>query len=145
MSESNEHREMVLLMVKSLQERYIDISVSSDIQNHSGNNYVPPIINGHRPDIIAFHNQKILIGEAKTSKDLESKRSEVQIRAFIKSAEQKGSSFVLGVYGQSANHAKTILRFMSRELKVTKCQLEVFDGLDYWALSLNGEKPWHLI
>lgn len=145
MPESDEHREMVLLMAKTLQKRYTDIRVSSDIQNHSGNNNVPHVIDGYRPDIIAFHNQRMLIGEAKTSRDITSKHSDLQIRTFIKSAEQRGSSFVLGIYGQGAAHAKTILKFMSRDLEITKCQLEVFDGLDYWTFSPDDEKPWRLI
>ena len=144
MSESNEHREMVLLMAKTLQNRYIDIRVSSDMRNRQGN-CIPHIINGYRPDIIAFHGKKTLIGEAKTSKDIKSNRSELQIKTFIKSVEQRESSFILGIYGQEANHAKTILRFISCELEIRRCQLEVFDGLDYWALSQDGEKSWHLI
>ena len=144
MSESNEHREMVLLMVKALQNRYIDIKVSSDMQDRP-EDYIPPIIGGYRPDIIAFYGQKTLIGEAKTSKDIKAKRSNMQIKAFIKSVQQRDSSFVLGIYGQEANHAKTILRFISCELGKRRCQLEVFDGLDYWVLSQNGRESWHLI
>ncbi len=144
MSESNEHRNMVHAIVESLCKRYQNIRVISDMQEHPGDS-VPHIIDNYRPDVFAHRGKAILICEAKTMKDIESKRSIQQITTFIQYLEKRQGHFILGSYGQGADRAKTVLRFKSQELQIKKCQLEVFDGLDYWALKSKGRYSWHLI
>ena len=150
MSESEEHRYLVNEMVESLYRRYQGISIVSDAQKHVGDS-VPHVIDGHRPDIFARYGDVTIICEAKTMKDrkkgndIESKRSTIQIATFIQYLDKRQGHFILGSHGQGADRAKTVLRFMSEQLPVKKCQLEVFDGLDYWILRPEEQYSWHLI
>lgn len=144
MSESNEHRNMVLAMAETLRLRYPNAQIISDVQEQP-DDPVPPIIQHYRPDIWIKNGDTTLIGEAKTGQDIESKRSLLQIKTFIQHAEKQNGYFILGAYGQAANSAKTVLRFIYQELQIEKCQFEVFDGLDYWMLKKEGIYSWHLI
>ena len=144
MSESSEHRIMVQTMTESLYGRYQNIQIVSDIQEHPGDS-LPPIIKNHRPDIYAHYENVLLICEVKTKNDIDRKRSNLQIKTFIQYLEKRHGHFILASYGQAADRAKTALRFMSESLKIKKCQLEVFDGLDYWTFKANRESPWDLI
>lgn len=146
MSESNEHRDLVLKMTEILQQRYPRFRLVSDIRLSLGGQDIPPIIDSRRPDIFAQRQEAVLIGEAKTFQDLETKRSEAQINAFIQHVEKHGGCFILGVYGDgAANRAKTILRFASKRFPLKQCQLEVFDGMDCWKFTPNGRRIWDLI
>ena len=146
MSESEEHRSLVYEMVESLHRRYQDIQVESDIQKYVGDS-VPPIIDGYRPDIFAHRGEVTLICEAKTMNDIEyidkRNRSIAQVTTFIQYLDKRQGHFILGSYGH--DRAKTVLRFISEQWEVKKCKLEVFDGLDYWALRPEERYSWHLI
>ena len=50
MSESDEHRMLVLKMVEHIQIEYPLIRLEKDIQARPGDS-IPPVINGHRPDV----------------------------------------------------------------------------------------------
>ena len=145
MSESYEHREMVLAMERTLPRICPTAQSVADVSSYIGDCQLPPVIGNHRPDVFAHNREQIFIGEVKTFSDLETKRSTIQIRTFIQYVEENEGSFILGVHGQGANRAKTLLRFSSDNLRLNKCQLYVFDGLDYWFFSPDGERKWRLI
>ncbi len=146
MSESNEHRGLVLLMAYQLQFQYPNILVETDLQMEPGES-VPRIINGHRPDIYAYSKDKsfCIIGEAKTGTDLDNKHTHAQITSFTRHLEAKYQGiFVLGISGRKADRAKTLLRFLCKEQGLAKTSLRVFDGCDYWTLDKKEGVQWHL-
>lgn len=146
MSESSEHRDLVMLMACQLQYQYPDIVMQIDMQIMPGD-HVPRLINKHRPDIYAYRKDGsfYLIGEAKTAHDLDNKHTHSQLTSFTQYLESKPSGcFVLAVSGEKADRAKTILRFIRQELNLSKIDLQVFDGCDCWALDNKEGVQWHL-
>ena len=147
MSESNEHRNLVLTMADALQQRYPGLQIETDIQERPGDP-VPQIIDGYRPDIYAYHKIENLsiICEAKTLGDLINNHTISQVKAFTRHLATKiRGQFLLGVYGQGADEAKTLLQQMYIWHPVDNCQLYVFDSLDYWELNVTGGVSWRLI
>ena len=146
MSESNEHRELVMLMAWKLQARHSNVLVEIDAQMHPGET-VPRIINGRRPDIFAYTKDAkfFVIGEAKTVAGLDNKHTYTQMASFVGYLEaMHQGTFVLGISGEKANSAKTMLRFLRKELSLTKTSLQVFDGCDFWTLDKREGVLWHL-
>ncbi|MDA8008844.1 MAG: hypothetical protein MPK75_03890 [Alphaproteobacteria bacterium] len=145
MSESSEHRNLVKLIALDLQERYPNAVIKADLQMKPGDP-VPRIVNNYRPDVYAHDKAEnfCIIGEAKAS-GLGSKHTHAQITSFILHLEEKRSGvFILGAFGAKSNEAKTLLRFVRRELGLVNTSLQVFDGCDYWTLDSQGGKLWHL-
>ena len=50
----------------------------------------------------------------------------------------KKSNLILAVTGIGADRAKTLLRFMHRELCVERTMIEVFDCCDFWQTSTQA-------
>ncbi len=147
MSESNEHRFLIKAMMTFVRRKYKDYYLILDIQDHPGSG-CPPLIGQFRPDIFAEDIEKKhnIICEAKTSMDLETHHSLSQIKAFLMYLELKGGGvFILGIFGQKADRAKTILRFMVGDGLVRNTLLMVYDGCDYWELRYGEELKWRLI
>lgn len=145
MSESNKHRDLVILMAHELQAQYPDIVMETDLQIEPGEP-VPRIINAHRPDIYAYNKESnfCMIGEAKIT-NLNHKHTYIQITSFVSYLETKHQSiFILGVSGEKADEARTLLRFIHKELGLAKTNLQVFDGCDYWTLDRKEGMRWHL-
>ena len=86
-----------------------------------------------------------MIAEAKTDRDLDNKHTHNQVVSFIAYLERKGNGlFVLSVTGCGADHAKTLLRFIRQDIRVTHTDIAVFDSCDFWFIDPNGGKMWHL-
>lgn len=106
------------------------------------------MIGGFRPDLYAtrgFGNETI-IGEAKSNADLDNEHTRKQIMAFLSFLERKENGvFVLSVTGIGADRAKTILRFIHRDIRTTNVVVIVFDGCDWWSLDFPGGTRWLLI
>ena len=146
MSESSEHRDIVILMARELQEQCPDVLMETDLQMRPGDP-VPPIIGKHRPDIYAYRKDAsfYLVGEVKIARDLENKHTYSQLTSFTQHLESKLSGcFVLGIPGEKADRAKTILRFLRQGLNLSKVDLKIFDGCDYWILDKKEGIKWHL-
>jgi hypothetical protein len=82
-------------------------------------NNLPPIINNEfRPDVFAEDNNgRIIIGEAKTTKDLETLHTKSQIKCFIQHLmEKEGSVFILATPLYSINTAKNMIGIIKRKL-----------------------------
>jgi len=107
----------------------IKIYIDSDIPNsknflilsdtpESLNNLPLKINNEFRPDVFAQDNNgRIIIGEAKTTKDLETSHSKNQIKCFIHYLMKKEDSvFILATPLISINTAKNLLRIIKRKL-----------------------------
>lgn len=144
MSESREHQELIINIHNYIRGKHPSYCIYTDIQNYIGDN-TPNLINNHKPDLYANSIDKghHIIGEAKTSFDLNSKRSEKQIMAFLYHLKLKqNSDFMLSVPYCSGDMAKTILYFLSVQLQINTTSLLICDECDWW--QLKG-KTWHLI
>ena len=148
MSESVDHRRLILSGIRLITSNYPNMKITSDIQELPGDP-VPFLVGDHRPDIHATDLSQdaklnFIIAEAKTDYDLDKPHTESQIKSFIGYLEQKEKSqFILLTTGVGARRAKSILRFVQEGEAVRRTQLAVFDTLDLW--HYNSEtKRWHL-
>ena len=133
------------MMASSLQERYPNAVIDTDLQISPGDP-VPQIINNHRPDVYAYDKAEniCVIGEVKVA-GLMSKHTQAQITSFVRYLEERRSGvLIVGAFGAKSNGAKTLLRFARRELEPANTSFQVFDGCYYWTLDNQGGKLWHL-
>lgn len=149
MSESDAHRDLVMLVATRIESKYPGSSVVSDRQQLPGD-LVPPLIGGFRPDVYATvslaDSVSVIIAEAKTNADIRTDHSERQVLAFIRHLEQKESGrFILAATGWGADRAKTILRFIREADQISHTDLMVFDGCDFWELDSQRGVIWRLI
>ena len=146
MSQSEQHRNLVIQIVKVLETRYPLMSFIADVQQKPGD-AVPPVIDGFRPDVYASKDSSssIVIAEAKTDGELDNKHTNKQVTSFINYLERRRNGFfVLSVTGCGANRAKTLLRFVRQVTHVTSTTIAVFDGCDFWLLDSSDGATWRL-
>ncbi len=146
MSQSDEHRLLVLQLSEALTARHPGISAVVDVQAAPGDT-VPPLLGGHRPDLYARlpDSGALIIGEAKTTGDIDNEHTCSQIRAFIAHLDQNQESrLILATTGQGADSAKTLLRFMQMEDGRSKTRIQVFDTCDFWTLDSRTGVLWLL-
>lgn len=146
MSQSDEHRLLVLKLSEALVARHPGIFPIVDVQAAPGD-AVPEMIDGHRPDLYAQlpNSAALIIGEAKTPRDIDNEHTRSQIRTFIAHLDQtQGSRLILATTGQGANSAKTLLRFMQMEDGRFKTRIQVFDTCDFWTLDSQTGVLWLL-
>ena len=147
MSQSELHKYLVETAASAIKKRHQGIITTVDLQLQPGDE-LPPIIHGFRPDLYARDSKAklIIIAEAKTDNDVVKEHTYQQVTSFISYLErhEKGK-FILAVTGIAADSAKTLLRFVCRELNVKSTDIEVFDCCDFWFIEPNGWVEWHLI
>ncbi len=147
MSQSEKHRELILTVSASLQKRYVGIKLVNDLPKCPGED-IPPLIRGFRPDVYACDEDTvIIIAEAKTNIDIDNRHTRDQVSSFISHLENdnRQGTFVLAVAGTGADIAKTVLRFICKEMKIASTQIQIFDTCDYWNFDFVGGVKWHLI
>lgn len=117
MPESVQHRKLIDRMeawVYNEFSHYRWLSVLTDKFLYPGESDSPPNINGCIPDLYATDVPETfcIVGEAKTTKDLMTKRSLRQILVFLNYIAIKPGNnfFILGVPYNATNQAKTIIR-----------------------------------
>ncbi|HUT04532.1 MAG TPA: hypothetical protein VM163_11660 [bacterium] len=92
----------------------------------------PPTINGHVPDLFADDktSRLLVIGEAKSARDLETDRSEKQIIAFLEYCSiHKDALFVLAVPWHRTRLARNLLRIWKGRMGSQSVSTEVLDML----------------
>ena len=117
MSVSLDHELMVFHLIQWLDEREAPFrpqTLSTECSLYPKIKTAPPIINDHRPDLFAVSkasDPSCLIGEAKTTRDLETYRTEFQLRSFVRYLIEVGHGYlVLGVTWNSVPSARSLLR-----------------------------------
>ncbi|WP_319526170.1 hypothetical protein [uncultured Desulfosarcina sp.] len=122
MGESKKHNSLVIAIEKWIEKNKGggDNTCLLTDSGLSSSKSRPKPINGHVPDIYAENLTKerwIIIGEAKTARDLESKRSEKQIKEFLKyCASYPGTLFILSVPWDTTIYARSLLKIFKKEL-----------------------------
>jgi len=99
-SESNQHYELVQLLlaeVKSILPKDKWVLIQSD--SFSSNAISPKFSEGYRPDVYYEFEGLMIVGEAKTSKDVENAHSLLQYESFLRSCSlfQGEAIFLLAV------------------------------------------------
>lgn len=148
MSQSEAHKRLVIGVTKALKIRHSEIAVIADIQDAPGD-AVPHKIGGFRPDVYArmsTNGDSILLAEAKTRNDIGTKHTHAQISAFLEYFERRkaAGAFVLAVSGESADFAKTVLRYAYQARPSQQTKIYVFDELDFWQLDQVTGRIWRL-
>jgi hypothetical protein len=126
MSESVQHNSLVEAIAKWIQKNIcdkenicllIDSGLTPSIKR-------PKPINGHVPDILAesmTSTKWIIIGEAKIARDLDSTRSEVQIKSFLESCSfYEEAIFVLAVPWDTTRYAKSLLKIFKKDMNLER-------------------------
>lgn len=90
---------------------------------------LPPTIDGYRPDVYVTTNYIEVIGEAKPPWDVETKRSEHQLGAFLHHVEQEPSRhMVLAVHWSSSATARSVLRNIAFDWATVRRRVHILDG-----------------
>lgn len=144
MPESIQHRDLVIRMETWVHEnfsRYHWLSVSIDNAAFPGADDVPPRINGCLPDLYAADVPETfcIIGEAKTTKDLMSDRSQRQISIFLDYLTIKPGNniFILAVPGGSTNQAIGVMRNSRYRLRDRNLKIFVLNEIEHIAIDLH--------
>ena len=89
----------------------------------------PPEIDGYRPDVFATAERLVVVGEAKPPWDVESRRSEHQLGAFLHYVEQDPCRhMVLAVHWSSSATAKSVLRSIAYDWSGVRGRVHILDG-----------------
>lgn len=134
MSESITHRDLVQQLYRWVSARYLN-GGSANVLVDDGDPVTgarPPNIGGAVPDVFAKTDRGdgVIIGEAKTSRDLETPRSVRQIELFYRfCAQRQGSVLVLAVPWTHENAAGRLLRTVRRKLAFEFAQVHVMRQL----------------
>ena len=92
----------------------------------------PPLVEGFSPDLWAknFKDGMVIIGEAKTLRDIENRHSSAQFSAFLKFChDNRPSLFVVAVPWMMVNCAKSQIEYMKRITKTQDVQVVFLDML----------------
>ncbi len=89
----------------------------------------PPTIQGYRPDVYAETREIVVVGEAKPPWDLESPRSELQLRAFLRYVESDMlRHMVLAVDWTDKATAKSLLKSIALNWECVRDRIHILDG-----------------
>lgn len=146
MSQSEEHRLLVLNISEALSRLYPEILVTADVQATPGAE-VPPLIGGFRPDLYAQFpgTGSVIIAEAKTRNDILNEHTEGQVQVFLSHLDRQAEGrFILCALGRGADQAKTLMRFLVGKRSPSLVRVQVFDGCDFWTLDSGNGVLWHL-
>lgn len=134
MGASKVHEVLVVHLVDEIQNSYgleMDLFLRTEcslLEQYP----IPPIIDNYRPDVFAeeVNGSLVIIGEAKTPKDLETARSLQQIISFINYLERTGNGvMLLAVPWHAVPTAKNILRSINNKFNIVNVSFSVLEKL----------------
>ena len=144
MTESNHHQGLVSRTAKAVRAAlrghgrftcFVDGPAASD--------GLPPVIDGYRPDVYATADHLVVVGEAKPPWDVETRRSEHQMGAFLHYVEQEPCRhMVLAVHWTSSATAKSVLRSIAFDWPVVRGRVHILDGR--YILTLPTKQEAHV-
>ena len=143
MAESSHHQGLVSRAVKAVRaalgghESLVCFADGSPVSDG-----FPPEIDGYRPDVYATTERIVVVGEAKPPWDVETTRSEHQLRAFLHFVEQEPCRhMVLAVHWSSSATAKSVLRSIAYDWPSVSGRVHVLDGR--YILTLPAKQESH--
>ncbi len=136
MAESSKHTALVQIIINYIGREYADISglgIVNDLCNplHAEK---PSRIEGFVPDVYAFNAPltTVIIGEAKTSDDLETEHSRRQITAFLSYlGHQQTGIFIMAVPWQLKRRAVVLVSMLRDNLKTSSVETVMLDDLTF--------------
>jgi len=134
MGESINHIQLVEELVHWIARTYLNGDKGYLLIDHPESDVFskPPKINGYVPDAFtssAPHNRTI-IGEAKTTRDVERPHSEEQIKAFLRYCSvHENAVFVFAVPWLMTRYAKILLKRLQKETNTSMVTAIVLEGL----------------
>jgi len=135
MSESVRHMKLVQSLVAWVAQAYFQgdlgrILVDSAEGLLAGR---PPMLGGYVPDVYAkrFVPRTVVVGEAKTARDLENRHTRAQLVAFLKHcAEFPDSVLVLAVPWHMTRFAKALVCLLQRQQRLEGVRTIVIEQLE---------------
>ena len=131
MSESKSHMDLVAVVVIYVKKLLPD-DLAVLVQSDSINSTRPTkAIKNYIPDVYYWHNDTLIIGEAKTINDFERQHSIDQFTAYLKECHNfyGCGKLVIGVPWQIISTAKNFFRKMKRDLKFEDVEIIVINEL----------------
>lgn len=134
MGESKAHISLRDAIVRWLEEQFGRSEVSSALTDDPGlfPRNSPPLIGGYIPDVFLRRPVRgvLIIGEAKTSRDLETKHSREQFAGYFKYlSHHPGSILVVAVPWYTVNQAKSLLWHIQRRCNADGVSIVVLEKL----------------
>lgn len=134
MAESTTHIQLVEEMVQWIVKAYLNgdkgyLLIDCPDSSACGK---PPKINGYVPDVFtaSLPNGRIIIGEAKTTHDIERPHSEEQIKAFLRYCiNYENSVFVFAAPWPMVRFVKTFIRRLQLQTGASIVTVDVIEGL----------------
>ena len=129
--ESDHHIRLVDQLVKWIHDNLKIEVIDFVLKDSPASKEKPPNINGYIPDVYATNNsrERIVIGEAKSSSDLESRNTKSQLDALVEyCCSRSNITIVLAVPWDKVRLAKSLLRNIKKKYN---CQTDsiVIDNL----------------
>lgn len=134
MGESAKHIGLLMKLVEYVQTSADDLqrlALLHDLPGMIGCDK-PPKLGCYRPDLYATDapTTTVIVGEAKTARDLETKHSKEQIRSYLRHlAMYPGSRLILAVPWSSHARAQQLLTVLSRDVGSPDVHLVVIDDM----------------
>ena len=131
MAESTKHSALVHTIIKYIGREHTQCGILHDLSSAIGAEK-PSRIDGFVPDVYAFDAPltTVIIGEAKTQKDLETERSRKQMTAFLSFLGLQGTGiFILAVPWHLKRSAAVIVEKIRRETGATSVKTVMLDDI----------------
>lgn len=131
MSESAQHRQLVNLIIADVINE-IGSSHSALIATDAVDGFsLPPLTSeGFRPDVYYLYNDRMIIGEAKTSEDIDRLHSRSQYESYIKKCSlfQGNATFILATPWMDHATAHNIIRKIRKQYP-GNYSVKILDGI----------------
>jgi hypothetical protein len=134
MSESSSHIRLVQELVVWISKSFLDgetAHILADLPERTPRER-PPTISTFIPDVYVCQigSARLVIGEAKTGQDVDSRHTREQVRAFLhRCAGYEASVFILAVPWDVTRLAKSILKDLQSEVGAYNVNIIVLDKL----------------
>lgn len=131
MSESAQHQQLVKLIIDDVIND-VDFAHTALIATDAVDGFsLPPLtIEGFRPDVYYLFGDRMIIGEAKTSNDIERLHSRSQYESYIKKCSlfQGNATFILAVPWMDHATAHNIIRKIKKQYPGSY-SVKILDGI----------------
>lgn len=135
MPESEEHSSLVVMLRNYIADRFCEGETARVFTDsiRGGSSMRPPSIAGYVPDAYLALNELggVVIGEAKSLKDLENSHTESQVTAFLRRCETaEGSTFILAVPWPVERLARVLLTSLQAREGLSRVDAVVMSEVD---------------